>query len=50
MGSFSGMNWSNVSVIFTVVTISMIIVFFMSKPIGAYQMGRVICKKYGSKY
>lgn len=47
MGSFSGMNWSNVSVIFTVVTISIIVVFFMSKPIGAYQMGELYAKNMG---
>ena len=41
------MNWSNVSVIFTVVTISIIIVFFMSKPIGAYQMGELYAKNMG---
>ncbi len=39
MGSFSGMTWSNVLVMTVIVFISVITVFFMSKPIGAYQLG-----------
>ena len=41
LGSFSGMSWSNVRVMVAVVVFTMIIVFFMSKPIGAYQLGEV---------
>lgn len=39
MGSFSGLTWSNVSVMLIVVGISLVITFLMSKPISAYQLG-----------
>ena len=34
-GSFSGMNWSNVKVAAVVIGVTILITFFMSKPIGA---------------
>lgn len=46
-GSFSGMNWSNVGVAATVVGISGGITFFMSKPIGAYQLGEAYAQSMG---
>lgn len=47
LGSFSGMSWSNVRVMAAVVALTMIIVFFMSKPIGAYQLGEVYAQNMG---
>ena len=39
MGSFSGMSWDNVRVMAAVTAVSLLLVFWMAKPIGAYQMG-----------
>ena len=47
LGSFSGMSWGNVQVMAAVVILAMIIVFFMSKPISAYQMGESYAKNMG---
>ena len=47
LGSFSGMSWGNVKVMTTVVLLTMVIVFFMSKPIGAYQLGEVYAQNMG---
>ena len=38
-GSFSGMNWSNVRVAAVMVGVTLLLTFFLSKPIGAYQVG-----------
>jgi iron complex transport system permease protein len=46
-GSFSGMNWSNVQVAAIVVGISLILTFFLSKPIGAYQLGEAYAQSMG---
>ena len=37
-GSFSGMAWGNVTIAFFVVLITTVIVFLLSKPIGAFQL------------
>lgn len=47
LGSFSGMNWSNVRVAVIVVGITLIITFLMSKPIGAYQLGEAYAQSMG---
>ena len=49
-GSFSGMSWSNVKVAALVVGITLILTFFLSKPIGAYQLGEAVCAEYGCEY
>ena len=41
------MSWGNVKVMTTVVLLTMVIVFFMSKPIGAYQLGEVYAQNMG---
>ena len=41
------MSWGNVQVMAVVVLITMVIVFFMSKPIGAYQLGEVYAQNMG---
>lgn len=46
-GSFSGMSWSNVGVAVIVVGITLICAFFLSKPIGAYQLGEVYAQSMG---
>ena len=46
-GSFSGMNWNNVSVSVCVVGVCFLIIFLMSKPIGAYQMGEAYAQSAG---
>lgn len=47
MGSFSGMSWENVKVITAAVLVSVIIVFLLSKPIGAYQLGETYARSMG---
>lgn len=47
MGSFSGIDWSDVTVISIVIFSSLIAVFMMSKPIGAYQLGEGYAKSMG---
>lgn len=47
MGSFSGMNWGNVQVASIVVGISTVMVFFLSKPIGAFQLGEAYAQSMG---
>ena len=47
MGSFSGMNWENVGVMTAVISVTLLLTFFMSKPIGAYQMGEVYARNMG---
>ena len=42
-----GMSWGNVKVMAIVVLLTMVIVFFMSKPIGAYQLGEVYAQNMG---
>lgn len=47
MGSFSGTSWSNVQVMAVIVLVTTGAVFFMSKPIGAYQLGEVYAQNMG---
>ena len=47
MGSFSGIYWDRVAVMAAVVGIAMAMAFFLSKPIGAYQMGEVYAQNMG---
>ncbi|MDE7133141.1 MAG: iron ABC transporter permease [Lachnospiraceae bacterium] len=46
-GSFSGMTWENVKVMSVVVAVVFIVVFLMSKPLGAYQMGDAYARNVG---
>lgn len=47
MGSFSGITWENVKIIIIVVGITGILVFFMAKPMHAYQLGEGYAKNMG---
>ena len=47
LGSFSGMTWGNVQTMAAVVLLTMVIVFFMSKPISAYQLGETYAQNMG---
>ena len=47
MGSFSGISWDNVAVIWIVISTAAVCVFLMSKPISAYQMGEAYAKNMG---
>ncbi|MCD7745945.1 MAG: iron ABC transporter permease [Lachnospiraceae bacterium] len=47
LGSFSGMTWSNVAVMAVVVGVTVLITFFLSKPIAAYQLGEVYAQNLG---
>ena len=47
LGSFSGMTWGNVQTMAVVVLFTMVIVFFMSKPISAYQLGETYAQNMG---
>ena len=46
-GSFSGMSWENVYVAAVVVGVTALAVFFLSKPIGAYQLGETYAQSMG---
>ncbi len=46
-GSFSGISWENVALMSVVTFAASILVFFMSKPISAYQMGEAYAKNMG---
>lgn len=47
LGSFSGTDWNNVKVMAGVVFVVVTLVFLMSKPIGAYQLGEVYARNMG---
>ena len=47
MGSFSGIYWDSVAVMAVVVGAALVFTFFLSKPIGAYQMGEVYAQNMG---
>lgn len=46
-GSFSGITWDNVWVMAVVTGVTCFCVFFMSKPISAYQMGEAYARNMG---
>ena len=46
-GSFSGTKWGDVRVFTVIILVCFICVFFMSKPIGAYQMGESYAQSMG---
>ena len=46
-GSFSGVTWSNVQITAVVIGIAAVLVFFLSKPIGAYQLGEAYAQSVG---
>ena len=46
-GSFSGMTWDNVYVMAVVIASSFVIVFFMAKPLSAYQLGESYAQNMG---
>lgn len=47
LGSFSGMTWENVWIASLIVGICFAIVFYMAKPIGAFQMGESYAQSMG---
>lgn len=47
LGSFSGMTWSNVTVMAILIFTVLVITFFLSKPIGAYQLGESYARNMG---
>lgn len=47
LGSFSGMSWENIQSMSVVVLITVLFVFFLSKPISAYQMGETYARNMG---
>ena len=47
MGSFANVKWDNVIVIAAVVIPALIVTFFLSKPIGAYQLGEGYAQNMG---
>ena len=46
-GSFSGTSWSNIQVAAVIVGITVIFTFFLSKPIGTYQLGEGYAQSMG---
>lgn len=47
LGSFSGSSWENFWLALVIVAITFFIVFLLSKPIGAYQMGEAYAQSMG---
>ena len=47
MGSFSGINWSDIGIMSVVVIAASACVFLLSKPIGAFQLGENYAKSMG---
>lgn len=46
-GSFSGMSWESVQILVILILVSLLVTFFLAKPIGAYQMGEVYAQNMG---
>lgn len=46
-GSFSGMTWNNVKVITGVVIVTFVLIFWIAKPLSAYQLGEVYAQNMG---
>lgn len=46
-GSFSGTTWENVAVMAETVLLTSVVVFLMSKPLSAYQMGEAYARNMG---
>lgn len=46
-GSFSGMTWDNVAVMAAVTVVTCVIIFFMAKPLSAYQLGEAYARNMG---
>ena len=46
-GSFSGMTWGNIGIAGAIVGVTMVFTFFLSKPIGAYQLGEAYAQSMG---
>lgn len=46
-GSFSGMTWEHVKVMTVVTAITVLAVFLLSKPLGAYQLGELYAQNLG---
>ena len=47
LGSFSGLNWSNVEVAAVIVIVAVVLTFLLSKPIGAFQLGESYAQSMG---
>ena len=47
LGSFSGTSWDGVAVAGVLVGITSVLIFFLSKPIGAYQLGEAYAQSMG---
>jgi iron complex transport system permease protein len=46
-GSFSGMTWDNVKIMVALVAVTFVVVFMMSKPLSAYQLGELYARNMG---
>ena len=46
-GSFSGMTWENVRVMAVVTGVTVLVIFLMSKPLSAYQLGEAYARNMG---
>lgn len=47
MGSFSGMNWGQIRICSLIIVPAVVLTFFCSKPIGAFQMGEAYARNMG---
>ena len=46
-GSFSGMTWDHVFIMTIVIAVTFIVIFFMAKPLSAYQLGESYAQNMG---
>jgi len=46
-GSFNGMDWDDVGIMSIVILVTFVLIFFLAKPIGAYQMGESYAQSMG---
>lgn len=47
LGSFSGISWEHVIISLIIVSVTLVLSFAMSKPIGAYQLGEAYARNMG---
>lgn len=47
LGSFSGMSWDKVKISILIISLTVLVTFFLAKPIGAYRMGETYARSVG---
>lgn len=47
LGSFSGMTWEQVNIMSWIILLTFLVIFYLSKPLSAYQMGEAYARNMG---